>query len=342
MSNNRTPRPTMLDVAKLSGVSYQTVSRVINNHPYVSDDTRQRVQSAIDVLGYRPSKAATRLAAKSSKTIALILYGGWFHGPVQMALNMEIAAKNSGLDVILVNITEAQKQLTAALHHVNDWAVDGILLILPVQGLPFDEIQAICGTTPVIQIDAQRGAEIPSVVLDDYNGVVQSMEYLIAMGHRQFCEIAGPQNWFSAQARHQACGDVLAARGLPPALLCTSNWSASGGYRAMQKLLDSGQSFSAVVCGNDHMALGALHALHESGLNIPDDVSLVGFDDVPESAYLSPPLTTVSQNYIQLGITAFEYLMQVMDAPETTRQQRVISPRLVIRDSVKSIVDAYA
>lgn len=328
----------MLDVARLSGVSYQTVSRVINNHPYVSDETRQRVQAAIDTLGYRPSKAATRLAAKSSKTIAIILYGGWFHGPVQIALNMEIAAQNSGLDVILINITEAQKQLTAALQHVNDWVVDGILLILPVQGLPFDEIQAICGTTPIIQIDSQRGLEIPSVVLDDYSGVVQSMNYLIEMGHTQFCEIAGPQNWFSAQTRHQACVDVLAERGLPPPPWVAANWSASGGYRAMKKLLDMGESFSAVVCANDHMALGALRALYEAGLHVPQDVSIVGFDDVPEAAYLIPPLTTVSQNYIQLGITAFEYLMQVMDAPETPLQQRVIMPKMLLRESVKSIV----
>src|SRR3972149_11741902 len=163
MANSRASRPTMLDVAKLSGVSYQTVSRVLNNHPYVSDETRQRVQAAIDTLGYRPSKAATKLASKSSKTIAIVIYGSWFHGPVQTALNIEIAAKTSGFDVILTNITEPQHQLTEALQHVNDWAVEGILMIVPVQGLPFQEVQAICGNTPVVQIDSPRLTDIPSV-----------------------------------------------------------------------------------------------------------------------------------------------------------------------------------
>src|SRR5215207_2733319 len=110
-------RPTMLDVAKLSGVSYQTVSRVINNHPYVSEEARQRVKSAIDSLGYRPSKVATKLKSKASKTIAVILYGGWFYGPMQIALNIELAAKVSGFDVIQTNITEPQAQFTEALHH---------------------------------------------------------------------------------------------------------------------------------------------------------------------------------------------------------------------------------
>ena len=127
-------RPTMLDVAKMSGVSYQTVSRVINNHPYVSEDTRKRVQAAIDELGYRPSKAAINLRAKSSKIVAIILYGGWLYGPNQIALNVEMAAKTSGFDVILSNITETQKQLTEALEHVKDWSVDGIVLILPAHG----------------------------------------------------------------------------------------------------------------------------------------------------------------------------------------------------------------
>ena len=133
MPPSRASRPTMLDVARLAGVSYQTVSRVINNHPYVSDEARQRVLAAIDTLGYRPSKVATKLKSKVSKTIAIILYGGWFHGPMQIALNIELAAKTSGFDVIQANITEPQKQLTEALQHMKDWAVDGILAVVPVQ-----------------------------------------------------------------------------------------------------------------------------------------------------------------------------------------------------------------
>ena len=155
----------MLDVAELSGVSYQTVSRVINDHPYVSDETRKRVQDAIDTLGYRPSKAATRLRAKSSKTIAIILYGSWFHGPVQIALNAELAAKTSGFEVIFSNVTETEKQVTEALQQVKDWAVDGIIMIVPAQGLPHSEIEAICGDVPVVYIDSRHSSDLASVNL---------------------------------------------------------------------------------------------------------------------------------------------------------------------------------
>ena len=144
MANSKSSRPTMMDVAKQAGVSYQTVSRVINDHPYVSNEVRLRVRAAIDALGYRPSKAATKLASKSSKIIATVLYGSWLPGPAEIALNVELAAKTSGFDVILINITEPKKQLVEALDNVKAWAVDGLILIVPVQGLSYGEIQAMC------------------------------------------------------------------------------------------------------------------------------------------------------------------------------------------------------
>src|SRR5690242_12195533 len=155
MINPQKSRPTMLDVAELAGVSYQTVSRVINNQPYVSDDARQRVQKAIDVLGYRPSKAATTLRSKLSKTIAIILYGSWFHGPVQIALNVEMAAKTSGFDVILANVTETEEQVIQALQQVKAWSVDGVVMIIPAYGLKMDQVRAICEDIPVVHIESQ-------------------------------------------------------------------------------------------------------------------------------------------------------------------------------------------
>ena len=186
MANPKKPRPTMLDVADLSGVSYQTVSRVINDHPYVSDETRKKVQEAIDALGYRPSKAATRLRAKSSKTIAIILYGSWFHGPVQIALNVEMAAKTSGFDVIISNVTETEKQVTEALQQVRDWAVDGIIMIVPAQGLSYNEIQVVCGDVPVVHIESHRSSDLASVNLDEAGGTRQIIEHLLAMGHTRW------------------------------------------------------------------------------------------------------------------------------------------------------------
>ena len=333
MAKSKKPRPTMLDVADLSGVSYQTVSRVINNHPYVSDDTRRKVQEAIDTLGYRPSKAAIKLRAKSSRTIAIILYGSWFYGPVQIALNVEMAAKTSGFDVILTNVTETEQQVTEALQHVRDWAVDGIVFIIPAQGLPQSEIQAICGDIPIVHIDSQPTANLASVRLDDAIGTQQIVEHLISQGHTRFCEISGPMNWYSAQIRHRACVQTFQSYGIAPPVHIEGNWTTPGGYQATRRLLEQGHTFTAVIAANDSMALGALYALHQFGLSVPQDVSVAGFDDLPESAYFIPPLTTIRSNYIQLGALGFEYLMQLMDDPDMPAVQKLVTPKLIVRDS---------
>jgi DNA-binding LacI/PurR family transcriptional regulator len=291
------------------------------------------VQKAIDTLGYRPSKVATKLKSKVTKTIATVLYGGWLHGPMQIALNVEIAAKTSGFDVIQTNITEPQKQLTEALHHMKDWAVDGILAVVPVTSLPFEEIQAICEDTPIILIDCERDADIPSVVIDDAAGTTQIIEHLIGQGHTRFCEISGPQDWFSARERHLTCQQVFASHGLQAPLHVEANWTTSGGYQAMKRLLNMDRSYTAIISANDNMALGAMRALHQARLSIPNDMVIVGYDDIPEAPYFVPALTTVRQNFIQLSLAGFEYLIELMDNPETPLEQRLISPELVIRES---------
>jgi len=335
MANSK--RPTMLDVAKLSGVSYQTVSRVINNHPYVSDDTREKVRQAIDTLNYRPSKAAVNLRAKMSKTIAIILYGSWFNGPVQIALNVEMAAKTSGFDVIINNVTETEQQVEEALENVRDWGVDGVIIIIPAHGLPLKKIYAICDDIPIIFIDSYPSENAPSIVLDEADGTKQIIEHLIALGHQSFCEISGPQNWYSARIRHHTCIDVLKAHGLPEPIHMESNWTTSGGYQATRRALEQGQSFTAIIAANDSMALGAYRALHQAGLSVPKDVSIVGFDDIEEAAYFTPPLTTVRHNFIQLGTVGFESLLQLIDDPDQAIGKKVVDPRLIIRDSTAPI-----
>ncbi len=333
MINPQKSRPTILDVAELAGVSYQTVSRVINNQPYVSDDARQRVQNAIDALGYRPNKVAMTLRSKLSKTIAIILYGSWFHGPVQVALNVEMAAKASGFDVILANVTETEEQVVQALQHVKDWSVDGVVMIIPALGINVEEIRRISAGIPVLYIESQPSPRVPSISLDDTYGTQVVVEHLISLGHSQFCEISGPLNWYSAQLRHRACLETLKVHGIDQPIHIEGNWSTPGGYQATRRLLEQGNRFSAVIAANDSMALGAYRALHQAGLRVPDDVSVVGFDDILEAAYFTPPLTTVSHDYIQLGALGFEYLMRLMDDSETRIEQNLIRPKLIVRES---------
>jgi DNA-binding LacI/PurR family transcriptional regulator len=337
MSTFKSSRPTMLDVAKLAGVSYQTVSRVINGHPYVSKEVRKRVEAAIKTLDYHPSKAATKLASKSSKIIATVLYGSWFPGLAEIALNVELAAKTSGFDVILINITEPKKQLVEALDNVKAWAVDGIILIVPVQGLSSDEVRAICENTPFVFIDSHQAANVPSVVIDEVYGTRELVEHLIHLGHTRFGEISGPLDWLNAQIRHCASIQTFEAHGMKLPLHVEANWTVSGGYRAAKQLLTGQHLLTAIIAANDSMALGAMRALYEAGLAVPEDVSIVGFDDIPEAAYFTPPLTTVRRNLIQLGMSGFEYLMQRMDDLDAPPQQRVILPRVMFRASTRAL-----
>jgi len=330
-------RPTLLDVAEMSGVSYQTVSRVINNHPYVSDEARQRVEVAIEALGYRPNKVATKLRAKSSKTIAIILFGSWFHGPVQIALNVEMAARTNGYDIILINVTETQVQVVKALQHVKGWDIEGLVMIIPAQSIPIEEVQSICGDIPIVYIDSRTSPDVPSVSLDDAFGTEQVIEHLISLGHRRFCEISGPLNWINADVRHQTCVQLIEKHDLERPIHIEGNWTTPGGYQAMRRLLEGDHQFSAVIAANDNMAFGAIRALQQHGLSVPNDVSVVGFDDIPEAAYFSPPLTTVRHNYIQLGLVGFEYLFELIEDRQTPIRQRLITPRLIVRESTMSI-----
>jgi DNA-binding LacI/PurR family transcriptional regulator len=178
---------------------------------------------------------------------------------------------------------------------------------------------------------------VPSVMLDDALGTRQIVEHLLSLGHTRCCEISGPLDWFSAQVRHQTCVEVFQAQGIAPSFHVEGNWTTPGGYQATRRLLESGHSFTAVIAANDSMAFGALRALYEAGLDVPTQVSVIGFDDIPEAAYFTPPLTTVRHNFIQLGIVGFEYLMQFMDDPETTIEQKIITPKLVLRESLAAV-----
>ena len=185
-------------------------------------------------------------------------------------------------------------------------------------------------------VDCERKADIPSVVIDDAAGTMQIIDHLIDLGHTHFCEISGPLDWFSAQERHHTCQDTFAARGLESPLHTEANWTTSGGYQAMKRILEQDRSFTAVICANDSMALGAMRALHQAGIGVPYDMAIVGYDDIPEAPYFVPALTTVRQNFIQLSLAGFEYLIELMDNPDTPLEQRWFTPELVIRESTNS------
>lgn len=334
MSDSSARRVTLNDVAQLAGVSHQTVSRVINDHPHVADATRSRVLKAIAKLDYRPNKAAKSLVTQRSETLAVISYGLDYYGPSQMLINIEHAAREAGYDLIFTSLSETTVDaFRSAIDHLAGWQVDGIIAITPVMGASCEELQDLCGRTPLVQIDTQLGLEAPSVVIDQGHGTRLVTQHLIDLGHRRICEISGPLNWYGAAARHEQWLHTLQRAGLAPIASMEGDWSTRSGYESAKQLLEAGTDFTALVVANDLMALGAMRALREAGLRVPEDVSVVGFDNMPQTEYFEPPLTTIWQDFNKLGQHGIEMLIKRLTNPDAPIKQRVVHPVLVERAS---------
>lgn len=330
---DKSKRVTMFDVAKAAGVSHQTVSRVINQDARVAPETRERVMQAIQDLNYRPSRLARSLAAKHSRSLAVIAYGLNYYGPTQMVINIDKAARQAGYDIFFANIDPADDvDILAVSQRVTEWSVDGLLLIAPVQDSHYHQMLAYFKNIPVLQIDVAAGANTPSVIIDQRLGSYLITKHLLELGHRAIAEIRGPMNWHGAIARHEGFEQALGEYGLKAAGSFEGNWTSESGYQAAEALLRR-SSFTAIVCANDQMALGAMARLREQGIAIPKGVSIVGFDDIPEAPFFSPALTTIRQDFSDLGRKGLEYLLAIIEDPHEEKRQHVIQPQLVLRDS---------
>lgn len=338
MAKTNSQRVTLEDVARVAKVSSQTVSRVVNNHPHVSDVTRRRVQEAVRQLGYRPNRAARSLVTQRSFMLGIISFGLDYYGPTQMIANIERTARAKDYGVTFSNIDSiSTSELQRAMDNLGERAVDGIVLILPMEGIDATAIEEVCCQIPFVQIDAPLMSHIPSIVIDQYHGSQLATQHLLDLGHRQIAEISGPLCWHGAQARHQGWLDTLKAMKLPSNASIEGDWTARSGYEGIHRLLEEGAEFTGLIMGNDQMALGAMRALHEHGLLVPDHISVVGFDDIPEAAYYEPPLTTVAQDFAALGEQSVEYLTSLINNPDIPVHQRVLYPRLMHRKSTRKI-----
>jgi DNA-binding LacI/PurR family transcriptional regulator len=327
-------QPTLRDVAREAGVSYQTVSRVINNHPNVSPTTRSRILKVIHALGYRPNRAAQILQTKRSNTLEVVTpYFGFNH----VLYDMAWAARQLGYHFTISAITT--DELDDTLLSAASRFVDGLILI-PLYRIveDYDELMRLTHGIPFVQIGARVGANLPSVICDQAQGARLATQHLIDLGHRQIAEISGPLLNYDAYDRHEGWLATMADNGLESGLSVEGDFTIDGGYQAMCRLLDRGEEFTAVFIGNDSMAVGAQTALRSHGLRVPDDVSLVGFDDIPEAAHRMPALTTIRQDFQLLGRLAVEYIVSMIGDPDTPVYQRVLPLKLIIRESTRSIV----
>ncbi|GAA4735528.1 LacI family DNA-binding transcriptional regulator [Isoptericola chiayiensis] len=334
----------MADVARVAGVSHQTVSRVLNEHPSVRPETRERVLAAIDELGYRRNSAARALVTSRSATLGVVTTGSALFGPTSTLIAVEEAARDRGYFVSVATLrTYDTAAMHAAMEHFMAQGVDGIVVIAPHADVAA-AVESFRAPVPVVVVAAlddaspDHGDGSPSatvsLAVDQRSGARQATELLLDLGHPDVVHVAGPQGWFDARERAAGWREALQARGLEPARPRLCSWSAADGYAAGRDLAEAvaaGEGPTAVLAGNDQLALGILRALWERGVRVPDDVSVVGFDDVEGAAYFVPPLTTVRQPFAELGSRAVAMVVASL-AGEPVAAQRIM-PELVVRSS---------
>ncbi|MEX2550264.1 MAG: LacI family DNA-binding transcriptional regulator, partial [Nitriliruptoraceae bacterium] len=324
--------PVMSDVAELAGVSQMTVSRVINERSGVRDETRARVQAAMRELDYHPNIAARTLVTGRSKTLGVVSFNTTLYGPASTLYGVEVAAQAAGYFVSVATMrTLDRRSLHEAVGRLRTQGVDGIILIAP-QSAAVDALQQLAITLPLVVVEGGIGGGAPVAAVDQYTGADRMTHHLLSLGHETVWHISGPNDWLEARARLRAWKSRLleAGREVPPVL--PGDWSARAGYEHGRTLAAEGKA-TAVFAANDSMALGVLRAFHEAGARIPEDVSVVGFDDVPEAAYFSPPLTTVRQNFEEVGQRSLQLLLAQVEGETLDSDQIVIEPDLVLRDS---------
>ena len=322
--------PVMADVARLAGVSAQTVSRVLNDHPNVSARARGKVMAAISELGYRPNSAARTLVTRRTRTLGVVSFDTTLYGPASMLHGIERAAAGTYFVSIASLPALDRASVVGAADRLLEQGVDGIIVVAPMKQV-VDACAAIRGV-PLVGVGCGGSAPFASVAVDNAAGAALATRYLLGLGHPTVHHVAGPRTWLDAQERIAGWSAALREAGAAEPGLVAGDWSSASGYRIGQRIA-ADPEVTAVLCGNDHMALGLLRALAEHGRRVPDDISVVGFDDIPESGYFLPPLTTVRQDFGALGRHAVGVLMSVIDGQPAPGTCLRVPPPLVDRAS---------
>ncbi|MFF8318585.1 LacI family DNA-binding transcriptional regulator [Streptomyces bobili] len=325
--------PTMADVARLAGVSHQTVSRVLGDHPNVREQTRVRVLRAIEEMGYRRNSSARALVTRRTRTLGVVASDTTLYGPASTLFALEEAARAEGYLVSTVSLRRLTVQeLAEALDHLSEGGVEGVVAIAP-QRSAVEALAELRHPFPVVVVGSGPGVDIPSVSVDQQLGARLATAHLLAAGHRTVWHLAGPEDWQEAADRAAGWRSTLEAEGVEPPMLLRGDWSPLSGYRAGQELAGwVGRGLTAVFVANDQMALGVLRALREAGVRTPQDVAVVGFDDIPESEFFAPPLTTVRQDFESVGKQGIAVLLDLIEG-RPAAPRIAIEPQLVVRAS---------
>jgi DNA-binding LacI/PurR family transcriptional regulator len=334
----------MADVAQAAGVSHQTVSRVLNDHPNVKPATRERVLAAIRELGYRPNVAARALVTRRTRTLGVISFNTTLYGPASMLYGIEQAAKDLDYLVALAALSALDRRsVLDAVERLRDQAVEGLIVVAP-QTSAISALSQVYADIPLVAVGCGTHAALASVAVDNESGAARATEFLLDLGHSTVHHLAGPRSWLDALEREAGWRRALTERGVEvPEPVYGGDWSSRSGFELGRELAERARSevdpVTAVFCANDHTALGVLRAVQKAGLRVPEDLSLIGCDDIPEAEYFGPPLTTVRQDFDELGRRALATLIDLVNEaaagmPAARQAPRVtIEPNLVVRAS---------
>jgi DNA-binding LacI/PurR family transcriptional regulator len=326
-------KPNINDVAQVAGVSYGTVSRVLNNAPDVNAATRERVLQIIKDIGYRRNRTARALVTSRSTAIGILTDGSPRFGPVGTLMALENVARQKGYATTVVTVEGPyEDSMQKALDTLDDIGVDGIIVIAPLVSMA---AAVWNGSVRVpVEMIAAGASSTPNVFSYSENqalGARMATQHLIDLGHTDIAHFAGSMDWFDGRVRKRGWEAALRDAGLPRGLLLEGDWSPRWAYETALRLVDEGRVPQAIFAASDHTALGVIRAFAERGVDVPDDVSIVGFDDIEGSDYFRPPLTTVRQDFNALALASIEVLLGAVEGHEVDRAPG--SPKLIVRQS---------
>lgn len=331
--------PTMKDVARAADVSLQTVSTVVNDKPGVTEETRQRVLAAVATLGYRPYSIARSLRTRRTRTIALVISDIANPSFATMASAAEVHAHAKGYSLMLYNTHDDVEREASYIAIAGERWVDGVLFVAAEDRL--DGLAALDSAgIPSVAIDRiPQGYTGPSVTIDNVAAGQLAAEHLLELGHTHFAHISGPLYLRLSRDRQEGFRHRIEASGVAPGPIAAAegDWTCAAGYAAMQSILAQGPPPSGVFAANDRMAIGAMAAMAAAGLHVPNDVSIIGLDDIEVSAYQLPALTTIQQSFAELATAALHLLLDLLADNPPAGTQIVMQPHLIVRQSTRSL-----
>jgi len=330
-----TSKANIYDVAKLAGVSHQTVSRVINSHPSVKPATREKVEGAISELKYRPNHAARQLVTSQSNMIGILIAGSELYGPWAILNAMEREARLEGYTVISISVLpDSPDSWREGIEQLRNLEIDGVITIA-LSNKIVKEVENSLASATIVIVDTEPSKKFDAVNIENFIGGKIATQHLIELGHKNIVHLTGPTSGYEGEQRRQGYEDAMRESKLKSEVI-EGDWSIETGYAIGREIAARKVRPTAIFTSNDHQALGVIKAFGENKIRVPHDISIVGFDNIPEAAYFSPALTTIHQDFDQLGKLAIERMLIQLKEP-AKHEALTIAPTLIVRESTQQL-----